>query len=695
MPAPSLLSRFPVLRVLVPLAAGILADRGWHVWWAPLALLVLALALYVVFLVRSRSPRQRQRLRPWWLVPLSLVAFSQGWIAAFMHCPPHLSPTQLSGRVLTGRVANLDYTDFSMRMTVELNYQDDLPPCRVLVTTRGCDYTMRAGDLVTWQARLDEVGSLGNPGEVDEATRLLYGQGIRYRQHLHVSQVVRTGHRPTLLTRMDENRRHLRLMVFNSRLAPETQAFVTALLLGDSGFIDSATRQEFAAAGVAHVLALSGLHVGIIALIFWWLLFPLDFLGLKKLRLLLTLVAIILFTLFTGLSPSAVRATVMTGMVMASFILYRRSVALNALALAALIILVFSPSSLYSVGFQLSFVTVAALLVFARLPQYPRRLGGWASSLITMILTSLVAMLATMALTAHYFHTISTLSVLTNLLVLPVMPVIMVLGAIFLLVTAAGMQWSALDWALDVLCRYIHGAAATVGALPMSHLQGIYVSTWGVVASFVIMALVAVWLYRRSYRYLLWAGLVLMLLLAHSLWIDVRTPRRGMVIFNDYSSTPILYYDDGNGYVWTPDDEEPDSAAFARYHAGFLTRYRISRLQFVSPTDTLRLDQALIRPPHAMLMGRRLMAVGSGPWRHMTAEHRLKLDDIIVTKRFHGTAAALQRLYDFDRLILSGGAHDLTPLRHECDSLGITVHDLSVNGALHLTGESHHLSKNK
>ena len=679
-----------MLRILVPLATGIVIDRVWHVWWAPLVLLGLALVLYIILIASAKQPQQRQHLRPWFIVPLSLMALSLGWIAAFIHHPPQLSPVQLSGRVLTGRVTNLDFTDFSMRLTLDV-LDSDLPQCKVLVSTRGCDYTMRAGDLVAWPAHLEEVGNLGNPGEMDYATYLLDSHGIRYQQHLPLSQVQRIGHHPTLLSRMDNNRRRLQLMVFNSRLSPATQAFVSAMLLGDSGYIDKTTRQEFAAAGVAHVLALSGLHVGIIALIIWWLLFPLDYLGLTKPRLVITLCAIILFALFTGLSPSAVRATVMTGMVFASFILYRRSAALNSLALAALIILVFSPSSLYSVGFQLSFLTVAALLVFTRLPQSLEIRHSWVKRIISTVLASLVAMLATMTLTAYYFHTVSMMSVLTNLLILPVLPILMILGAIFLLVTAAGMEWTALDRALDGLYQYIHGTAAAANAVPMGHFQAVYVSVWGVVASFVIMALVAAWLYLRNYRYLLSAGVVLALMLVHSLWLDAHIPRRGMVIFNAFSSTPILYYNNGMGYVWTPDDEEADSASFAQFYAGFLARYRIHQLQFVSTGDTLRLSGAWIQPPYALLMGRRLLAVGSGSWRHMTAERRLTLDDIIVTKRFHGTAATLQRLYNFDRLIFSGGHYDLSPLRHECDSLGITYYDLSSCGAIHFTTESHNV----
>ena len=683
MDAQTVLSRIPVLRVLAPFALGIMAHQVWHTWLVPALLLITAITFYLLLTHLSHSPQGRLRWRPYFIVTLALAALALGWLAAVIHCPPHLSDGQRSGRNLTGRVTGVDYTDFSMRLTVDV-LDNDLPPCRVLVSTRGCDYTMQAGDLISWPAALDEIGSMGNPGEMDYAGYLLRDQGIRYQQHMTLSQILKIGHSPTLTTRLADIRRHLELKVFNSRLTVGAQRFVVALLLGNSDVIDKGTREEFAAAGVAHVLALSGLHVGFITLMIWWLLFPLDYMRLKRVRLIITGLAMAAFALFTGLSPSVVRATIMVGMVFASLIFNRRSVSLNALALSALLILLFTPSALYSVGFQLSFITVAAVLMFARIPEWLKSRHRWVNYLTSIVLTSLIALLATIALSAHYFHTISQMSVLTNLLILPVLPVFMVLGALFLMVTAAGLQWLGMNWLLDAIYRYIQGVASTVCSVPLSHVSGVYVSTVGVVAYFAIMALVVLWLYRHNYRYLLAAGCVAALLLGHSLWIDAHTPKQGLVVFNAFTSTPVLYYDHGIGYVWTPDDEDTDSSSFARYYAGFLSRHNIDRLRFIATdSDVLHLDQALFKPPYAHLMGRRMVAVGSGKWKHTTATSVLTVDDIIVTKRFHGSVSKLQELYHFDRLILSGAMHSttLTPLLHECDSLSVSVHDLGRQGA--------------
>ena len=679
------LKKIPVLRILVPFVVGILLHGWWHNWFFPIALIIIAVIALLWLRAHSRDPHERLRWRPYFILPLAITALALGWLAAVTHCPPHLNDSQCTDRTLTGRITGIDYTDFSMRLTIEV-LDKDLLPCKVLVSTRGCDYTMCAGDVITWKAALSEVGAMGNPGEMDYAGYLLHSEGIRYQQHLPASQIKKTGYSPTLITRLACVRRELQLMVFNSQLSSGTQRFVAALLLGDSSLIDKSTRQEFSSAGVAHVLALSGLHVGFIALIIWWLLFPLDYMRMKKVRLVITLVAIAGFAVFTGLSPSVVRATVMIGMVFASLIFYRRSVSLNALAMAALLILMFSPSALYSVGFQLSFVTVAAVLLFASLPKRLESRHSWVNRLSSTALTSLVAMGVTIALTAHYFHTVSFLSVLSNLLILPMLPVFMVLGALFLLVTAAGMHWQLLDWLLDILYRYIHWAATAVNAIPFSHASGVYVSTFGVISYFVIVALMVLWLYRRNYRYLLASLFALAVLLAHSFWVDARTPRQGLVVFNSFTSTPVLYYSQGKGYVWTPDDETTDSASFARYHAGFLARYNIHELDFIANDTVVRMDGALFKPPFAHLMGHRFVAVGSGQWKYASTTHKIAVDAIIVTKRFHGKVAKLQELYDCDSLIISGAmyATSVSPLLQECDSLSMATHPLALQGAYQL-----------
>ena len=650
-------------------------------------MLAAAICIYIIVDHKSKTPEKRLTLRPVLVISLAVAALALGWLAAIIHCPPKLTVEQRTERVLQGRITQLDYTDFSMRLGIVV-LDKDLPRCKVLVSTRGCDYTLREGDIVAWQATLSEVGNLGNPYEMDYAAWLRDSRGIRYQQHIPIGQVKKTGYYPTLLTRMKAIRRDLALKVYNSRLTAPAQRLVVALLLGETGTIDKETRQEFSAAGIAHVLALSGLHVGIIALIVWILLFPLDYLRQQKLRLVLTLVSIALFAVFTGLSPSVVRSAVMIGFTFASVMFSRRSVPLNSLCMAALAILVFSPSALYSVGFQLSFITVAAILLAGRVPKaFQSRLKA-VNYITATVFTSIVAMLATMALTAHYFHIVSWASVISNLLVMPVLPLFMILGALFLLVTLAGMQWHLLDLGLDTISDYIRWTASTISACPVSHVKGVYVSAVGTIISMAVLLLLVMWLYRHNLRYLLAAGCAIVLLLAHSLWLNVNTSHRGLIVFNSFSSTPVMYYDGGSAWLWAPDDEETDVATVSRYYSGFLARQGISEMTLMGNDTTSLMNGVMFKPPFAYLQGHRLLAVGRGNWKKMTAKgSKMQLDEIIVTKRFHGTVAKLRELYDFNQLIISGAIQPVTleSLLHECDSLGINYHALARDGAIEMS----------
>ena len=670
--ATSTLARYPASRILAPLACGILAHPLTSCWWAPLLLIALSVVIYLLLAHRASSPAARLQLRPYFILPLALCAFSLGLLAAIIHDPPHMDHAHLNHRIITGRVSELEYTDFSMRLTIEV-LDTSWSRSRVLVSTRGCNYTMIAGDLVAWPAALHEVSKLGNPDEMDYPAHLLHNEGIRYEQHLDVNKVKKIGHSPTLYTRLANVRRDLQAKVFNTTLTPAAQQFVVALLLGNKDFIDKATRQDFSTAGVAHILALSGLHIGIIALMIWWFLFPLDYIGKRSWRLFFTLAAIVLFAVFTGLSPSVVRATIMVGFVFASTIFYRRSVSLNALMMAAILILVFNPTAIYSVGFQLSFITVGAILLFARVPQSLESPYRLLNRLTSTAITSLVAMLATVALCAYYFHTVSLLSVIANLLILPILPVLMILAAIFMLVTAAGMQSQVLNELIDWAYDYIHWVAKAISSLPGSHFAGVYVSTFGVVAYFVILTLIVLWLYRRNYRYLLWAGGVLVAVLTHSLWMDARTPRQGLITLGSFNSTPILYYNNSRGYVWIPDIETPDSAGFARFYAGFLARHGIEELTFITAGDTLRHNGAMIKPPLAFLFGKRILAAGSGKWKRMAASRRLPVDAVVITRRYRGTMSRLLDLYEFKRVVISSAHQESARLRMESDSLGLEV----------------------
>ena len=223
----------------------------------------------------------------------------------------------------------------------------------------------RPGDHIYINARVGEVHTAGNPGAFDYA-RFLRRQGISGRAYVAGGRwKVRAmdDDEVSLRLRMARYRQSLSAQYF-AHLGSEEAAIAAAMSLGDKRSLDAAQRQSFSATGVSHVLALSGLHLGILFSLYCLLV--VNRLASRRSRVLASLVGVALlwgFALLVGFPLSLVRATVMFTLWQLSVVLYGERSSLNNLALAALLILLFSPASLFDIGFQLSFTSVFFILL--------------------------------------------------------------------------------------------------------------------------------------------------------------------------------------------------------------------------------------------------------------------------------------------------------------------------------------------
>ena len=135
---------------------------------------------------------------------------------------------------------------------------------------------------------------------------------------------------------------------------PETAGLLRGLLLADRSEIDYETKNEFINSGVVHILAVSGLHVGYILIIF---IFIFGRFGIY-LRSILTILGLLAFMFLTGVPPSVFRATLMTIIIIIAFLSNSSTNIINSISIAAVIILLFDPNEIYNPGFQLSFSAV-------------------------------------------------------------------------------------------------------------------------------------------------------------------------------------------------------------------------------------------------------------------------------------------------------------------------------------------------
>lgn len=224
-----------------------------------------------------------------------------------------------------------------------------------------------------------------------------------------------------------------------SGLKRPTVDFLVTILTGDKDFLDNNTKTVFADAGVSHALALSGMHIGILVSILLFLLFPFNIYGKYKYRLFITLVFVWVFTFITGMSPSAVRASVMVSFLFISFILERKNNIFNSIFGAAFIILVFNPYAIMDIGFQLSFSCVMLIAAFVNpLNPIKRHKKPVVYSVYSFILTTVVVSLGIWALSAYYFHSVPLMILPANMLILPLLPIYLFVSLIFITISSFG-----------------------------------------------------------------------------------------------------------------------------------------------------------------------------------------------------------------------------------------------------------------
>lgn len=199
--------------------------------------------------------------------------------------------------------------------------------------------------------------------------------------------------------------------------SPDAAALLRGFLLADRYLITYDTQQEFIDTGVFHVLAVSGMNVAYVILIIYFLF---GRFGLK-IRLIISLIAVILFVIITGTEPSIIRAAIMMGVLILSLLLGRNKNNFNSLFIAAFIIILINPNDLFSAAFQLSFGAVFSILIYTRYLPIKNRF-------LSFIGITLAAQIGTLPIIIYYFNNISLISVFANMIVVPVSGLIYLVG---------------------------------------------------------------------------------------------------------------------------------------------------------------------------------------------------------------------------------------------------------------------------
>lgn len=286
-------------------------------------------------------------------------------------------------------------------------------------------------------------------------------------------------------------------------LTDQEMAVVSAMALGDKSHINKKLRQDYSRTGASHVLALSGLHLSVIYFVFslmterWRRRYHHGLRPVIEGTILLTIWA---YVFLVGLSSSVVRAAIMITVYSLLSLQNRNKASLNTLAFAALIMLVVRPMNIFDIGFQLSFVTVAFILLFERhiyslLPPLKNPVLRWLWRLTSV---SLSAQLGVAPLTAYYFHQVSCSFLLTNFVVVVITTLIIYLSLLFFLLMWLPVVQTWIVVPLTALTRLQNTFLQQIASLPGSAIEDIHLHPLQVLMVYVIIFALYAMIYRIS-----------------------------------------------------------------------------------------------------------------------------------------------------------------------------------------------------
>ncbi len=540
------------------------------------------------------------------------------------------------------------------------------------------------GDLVLLQGNPVATAPPANPGEFDYSNYLTY-QNIRFQQFAGDKfQLIGHSAPNPFVEKSIPIRDYCARQVMEYIPNAKARAVILALVLGVKDELDNELIQSFSATGAMHVLAVSGLHVGIIYAIIFGLLKYLR-LHRRKYRWWMAIISVSIlwcYALITGLSPSVLRAVTMFTFVALGRALFRKGNIYNTLSLSALALLLFNPYLIMSVGFQLSFLAVFGIVFL-----HPKIYGllvvnNWLLDKIWSITcVSIAAQVATGPLSMLYFHQFPTYFLLSNLFIIPAAFAILIGGLVLLATSWFPFLAIAVGWLLNGFVKAINWLVFMASQLPNSTIDGIYFSildTWLVYAMLVGLIFYSI---SRRLKYLK-LSLVCAMAFAIS-QIGHFTPYSTSYELSvlDVNNGSVIDFRVGHEGLLIADEEflkDPERQKFhlhgKRLIAGVEQQHYLDQLTVAS--------QKLPYGELAVFEGKSILWLNQEPSMSINETEKMTFDFMVISNNSVRSLPKILNQFEAKQIILdkSNSFYIQQKLMQEAKEYELSIHQVATNG---------------
>jgi competence protein ComEC len=422
------------------------------------------------------------------LIGMTAHVYSAAWFPSD-HYTRHFTPDKETHEVIGKITSPLDRDPDRTGFVVDVNDIDGAHVSgKVRVSVREELSSVGYGDVIRVTGKLFEPGGYNNPRGFDYPAYLALS-GIYCTINVKNAETINVLQQGTGIFRTIQDWRERIRQSFLASTTGDGSAILQAMVLGEEGRLTDELRDRFMAAGVTHIISISGSHLGMVAVLCFglirWLLFMMPERFYHRLTLhadpkhiaaWLTLPLVVFYTLLAGGQVATIRSLVMIAAGLFAIVFDRENALMHSLALAALLILIASPQAIFDISFQLSFLSVLVIGYVVSLWtelqfKAETRFQKIRNSTLLLIIISLSTGLATGPLVAYYFNQISFAGIVSNLIIVPFAGMIVVPLGLFSGIGSLFIHHLPLGWLNQIVSDVFISAVSFFSRLPFAEFH--------------------------------------------------------------------------------------------------------------------------------------------------------------------------------------------------------------------------------
>jgi len=553
------------------------------------------------------------------------------------------------------------------------------------------------GDIISFEPKLENVPPPKNPNEFDFrkylSFHLIHQQAyLRSNNWQLISQASSSG----LYKIAVDTRKYLIKSLENKGIKDNELAIASALILGYKDNIDAQLKSAYSSAGAMHVLAVSGLHVGVIFLIFSQLLSFLEKIKYGKLIKGIILILILwIYALLTGLSPSVMRAATMFTFIVVAKMTARNSSFFNTLAASALVLLIYNPLLIMEVGFQLSYLAVIGIVIIQPWINNWFYIRWWLPRKIWEITAvSIAAQVATFPLGLLYFHQFPNYFMLSNLVVIPLAIGILYLGLATMSLALIPVIGDYMALALKYLIKGLNYSVDLINELPYSLSENIKFSvldTW--LVYLVIVSIITLIAYRK-FKYLLFGSSFLIIFLSSTAYTNYNNLDQQKIVIYNIPQYSAINFIDGKDNILISDIKLTENRSKLMFHVqnnwinNGVNNEKIIRLDHLIKKHQLstiyKIDNKNLfcKRNYFQFYDYRIIIIDPD-FKIGNPSKKLNIDLLILTKNTNLSVAELVSIFNVKEIVIdaSNSSYNAQRLSLEANELNIKCWSMHNDGA--------------